>query len=534
MEDINNLENTSADDLFVFADDDNPSSDENNSSHTDEVNKESDPWKILIVDDDEEIHAMTKMVIGDYSFEDRPFLMYSAYSRLEAIEILKEHDDIALILLDVVMETDDAGLNCVRDIREKLKNQVVRIILRTGQPGQAPEQDVIVNYDINDYKAKTELTTQKLFTVVIASLRAYNHINTINQNKRGLENIIKASNRLFEMKSFSLFANGILQQLTSILMLDKSSLYINSSSLSVFSEDVGREYNVLAATGEFAGVEKIAVKDAVSEEVHALLMAAVESRSSIFTDNTYTGFFETKKGEHTLLYLQWQRPLTPIDRDLISIFATNIAIAFENISLNNEIISTQKEIIYILSEVVEGRSKETANHIRRVAEVSMIIAQKMNFSEHDINMIQFTAPMHDIGKIGTPETILKKPGKLTDKEYEIIKEHSELGYDFFSHSGREMMKVAAIIAHQHHEKWNGEGYPLGLQGENIHIFGRIVAVADVVDALVNKRCYKEPWEMDQVVQFLKEERGGHFDPDVVDAFLESLDEYDAVRKKYPI
>jgi len=492
------------------------------------------PWKLLVVDDDEEIHSITRMVLSDYNFENRPLELLSAYSGQQAVDILNEETDIALVLLDVVMETDDAGLVCVKRIREELNNHMVRIILRTGQPGQAPEQEVIVNYDINDYKAKTELTAQKLFTVVTASLRSYHHLKTINHNRLGLENIIAASGTLFEVKSFSHFATGILAQLTSILRLDKSSLYVNISSLSALQENEDQDYRILAATGEFTKDINHSIDDKiVPEHVHKELINAAQKHESVFSEMSYTGYFETKKGEHNLLYLQWSRPLDEVDRDLISIFATNVAVAFENISLNNEIIATHKEVIFTLSEVVEGRSKETANHIRRVAEVSCMIAKKLGMNDHDVEMIRLASPMHDIGKVGTPDYILKKPGKLTEEEYEIMKGHAELGYNIFRNSTREMMVIAGIIAHQHHEKWNGNGYPQGLEGEDINILGRITAIADVVDALANKRCYKEAWPIDRIIDLVKEERGEHFDPHVADIFLDSIDEFKEIQQKFP-
>lgn len=495
--------------------------------------KTTKSWKLLIVDDDEEVHALTKLVLSDYEFENRPLDIISAYTAKEAISILEDHDDIALILLDVVMETEDAGLQCVRTIREVLHNHMVRIILRTGQPGQAPEHEVIIAYDINDYKAKTELTAQKLFTVVTASLRSYHHLKTINHNRLGLENIISASGSLFKHTSFEHFAKGILEQLTSILRLDKSSLYINISSLSALQQEGADDYHILAATGQFENNVHRVINDVIPESIQNKLTAAVEKHESIFTKNSYTGYFETQKGEHNLLYLQWSRPISETDRDLISIFSTNVAVAFENISLNNEIIATQKEVIFTLSEVVEGRSKETANHIRRVAEVSCMLAEKLGVSEHDVETIRLASPMHDIGKIGTPDSILKKPGKLTPEEYEIMKEHASLGYHIFKNSTREMMIIAGIIAHQHHEKWNGTGYPQGLKGEEIHLFGRITALADVVDALANKRCYKDAWELEKIITLVKNERGEHFDPKVVDAFLDSLDKFTEIQKQFP-
>ena len=483
------------------------------------------PWKVLIADDEEVIHKLTKMVLQNYSFEGRPIKLFGAYSGKETLKILDREKDIALVLLDVVMETEDAGLLCAMDIREKLKNNSVRIILRTGQPGQAPEKDIIVNYEINDYKAKSELTSQKLFTVITTSLRDYKHIDTITRNKNGLENIIAASRKLFKINSFSQFATGILQQLTSILDLGRDSLYINYSSLSAIQEYHKNNFTIRAATGIYSGKEDLDIANVIPSELHSQLMEAVHQQKSIFSPDAYIGYFETQKGEKSLLLLQWQRDLNQIDHDLISIFGTNVAAAFENISMNNEISATQKEIIFTFSEVVEGRSKETVKHLRRVTEAACLIAQKIGLSPPEIEMLRLTAPMHDIGKVGTPDSILLKPARLSAQEYEIMKEHTETGFTIFKNSTLDMMSTAAIIAHEHHEKWNGKGYPQGLKGDKIHIFARITALVDVIDALANKRCYKDAWPMDEVIDLIKKERGEHFDPEIVDAFLDSFNEY---------
>ena len=156
------------------------------------------PWKVMIVDDDREVHAITKVVLSDFTYDDRPLQFISAYNATEACGAILDHPDTAVVLLDVVMETDDAGLRCVEFIRRTAGNNQVRIILRTGQPGQAPERQVIVNYDINDYKSKAELTAQKLFTSVVAALRSYQHIISIDMSRRGLEKIIDGSASLFE------------------------------------------------------------------------------------------------------------------------------------------------------------------------------------------------------------------------------------------------------------------------------------------------------------------------------------------------
>ena len=161
-------------------------------------------WKVLIVDDEEEVHVVTRLVLGDIIFEDRRIVCLSAHSAQEGYEMLAASPDIAVVLLDVVMETNQAGLELVQRIREEINNPFVRIVLRTGQPGQAPEREVITRYDINDYKHKTELTAQRLFTTVIAALRAYRGLRTIDRSKRGLEYIIGISRDIFRMQSHHL------------------------------------------------------------------------------------------------------------------------------------------------------------------------------------------------------------------------------------------------------------------------------------------------------------------------------------------
>ncbi len=496
-------------------------------------NSMNKPWRILIVDDDEEIHTMTKMVLSDYSFEDRNLDMQSAYSGKEAIEFLEKETDIALVLLDVVMETDDAGLICAKNIREQLNNSSVRIILRTGQPGQAPEEEVIVNYDINDYKAKTELTAQKLFSSVTASLRSYQHIKTIEHSRLGLEYIIQSSAKLLEFESFPLFAKEVLEKLVTLLQIGGIRLPDEISSLSALYDFKDNNYKVMSVSGDGTAEINKELLDAVDKQTYEQLMAAQESQQCTFTEDGYIGYFETYKGEKLFLYLKLTTKISAVENNLIAIFATNVSSSFENISLTNEIKETQKEVIYTLAEVVEGRSKETASHIKRVSAVSVMLAKKLKLSDHEIDILQLAAPMHDIGKIGTPDSILKNPGKLTPDEYEIMKEHAALGFSIFNSSKREMMVAAARVANLHHEKWDGTGYPNGLKGEDIHIFGRIVALADVVDALSHARCYKQAWSMDKVLEVIKLESGQAFDPQLVDIFLDSLDEYQEILARYP-
>lgn len=186
---------------------------------------------------------------------------------------------------------------------------------------------------------------------------------------------------------------------------------------------------------------------------------------------------------------------------------------------NIEIINTQKELLYKLGETVETRSKETSTHVKRVAYLSEFIAYKYGLKKDIRLIIKSASPLHDIGKIGINDNILHKPGKLTKDEYESMKEHTTIGYNILKGSEKPLLKASSIIAHEHHEYWNGKGYPNGKKGEEIHLYARIVNIADVIDALLSKRSYKEPWPSEKVFSFIESERCEMFDPKLVDIVL---------------
>jgi response regulator RpfG family c-di-GMP phosphodiesterase len=488
------------------------------------------PWKIIIADDEAEVHNVTRMVLSDYSFEGRSLQFLSAYSGKETKELIQNNPDTAIVLLDVVMETEDAGLQLARYIRQDLNNQFVRIILRTGQPGKAPEKDVIINYDINEYKEKTDLTVQKLFTTITTALRSYRDLRIIEKNRAGLEQIIKASGHLFENQSVKEFAKGVLTQLISLLKLDESSVYIQSGFCELTEKN---DFIVLAATGEYENATDRNASEILSQEVVQLLMRAIKEDRSLFIDDVFVGYFATKSGKKNLLYLKSCDHLSKLDKNLLEVFSNNVAIAFENILLNKELVESQNKMLLTLGEVVENRSSDVGKHAHRVSLFCHLLALLSGLSNTDVDLIRLVSPMHDVGKIAIPDSILFKPGKLTKDEFEAIKPHTTIGFDIFKNSNRTIMQAAAIVASQHHERWDGTGYPHKLKGEGIHIFGRITGLADVFDSLTHWRIYKNKWNIDKVVELIKEQKGHHFDPMLVDILLEHLDAFVEINNKYP-
>lgn len=219
------------------------------------------------------------------------------------------------------------------------------------------------------------------------------------------------------------------------------------------------------------------------------------------------------------------------DLEYLTLAASYAGKSLETFLLHQEIVATQREIISIMGEIGEQRSRETGNHVKRVAAYSYILALGYGLSQEEAMLLRDVSPMHDIGKIAIPDNILNKPGKLTDNEYDVMKNHTLIGQQLLGSSQRKLLRTAAIISEQHHEKWDGSGYPHGLKGEDIHIYGRITAVADVFDALSAERVYKPAWKIDRILALFREERGKHFDPNVIDVFFEKLQELLEVREQ---
>ncbi|WP_319780287.1 DUF3369 domain-containing protein [Maridesulfovibrio sp.] len=494
--------------------------------------RKSKNWKILIVDDEEDVHSTTRLVLADFEFEGAGLEFLSAYSAEQAVSILEEHPDVSVILLDVVMETNHAGLELVQTIRQEMKNSLVRIILRTGQPGQAPERQVIIEYDINDYKHKAELTAQRLFTSVLSALRSYRDLQVIEQNRKGLKHIIEASGSLFKQQSVHRLAQGVLTQVISLIGL-RDSVYIEGDGVAVSSPDHDM-MRIIASTGKYsecnASVDECPV---ISEQTKEQLNKVREKGFGCFVDSDYIGYLPTRQhGSHLLYVENCGNEFNEQDEDLLRIFSDNVGVAFDNIYLNQEILDTQKEIVRMLGEVVEFRSKETAFHVIRVSEIARILGMALGLDPVKVDELYFASPMHDVGKIGIPDSILLKPGKLTAEELKVMRTHTEIGYNILRASNRKLLKAAATIAHEHHEYWDGSGYPQGLKGEEISIAGRIICLTDVFDALCSDRVYKEAWEVERALEFLKKHKEKMFDPDLVDVFFDNLEKIMKVREKY--
>jgi response regulator RpfG family c-di-GMP phosphodiesterase len=270
----------------------------------------------------------------------------------------------------------------------------------------------------------------------------------------------------------------------------------------------------------FDAKDKCVFKNSAAQEV----FGSVESLIDLTTNNKESSF-SREIGEKTYQI----NTVNAKNEGFVLAYSSDIS---ESIELAKEIEHTQKEVIYAMGEIGETRSKETGNHVKRVTEYSYLLANLYQLSESEALRLKMASPMHDIGKVGISDAILKKEGKLDEDEFRTMKTHAKLGYNMLKKSNKPILQAAAIVAHEHHEKWDGSGYPRGISGEDIHIFGRITAVADVFDALGSKRVYKEAWELEDILTLFREQKGKHFDPTLVDLFFANLDQFIAIRDRY--
>src|SRR5437764_11407456 len=296
-------------------------------------------WKIAVIDDDQAVHEGTRFALSDYTLNGQSLEILSAESAAEGQVLMRRHPDIAAVLLDVIMETDAAGLDLVEYIRNEIRNETVRIILRTGQPGQAPERRVIVDYDINDYKAKTELTADKLFTSLTAALRSYQQLERMVQTRRGLEIIIDAASTLYDFRSMQRLAEGVLTEIASLLNVDCAGILVLRDG-----GTSGDDFSVLAGSGCYSRFTGAAGSKALDIDLRQMVEAAFQRRKDEFADHRSVLYVRTGSGREVVVLLQSERDLSDTDRSLVEIFGSRLSIAFDNVILNQQLIDANTHL----------------------------------------------------------------------------------------------------------------------------------------------------------------------------------------------
>ncbi len=335
-------------------------------------------WNLLVVDDDEEIHSVTRLALSNFQVHGRTLNFLHAYSAEQAMEMLEQYgNSLAIVLLDVVMETDDAGLQLARRMREELKLEEPRIILRTGQPGYAPEESVIKDYDINDYKTKTELTRARLVTTVIASIRSYRQIMTINQNRKGLRKVISSAANLLEEHSVREYCEGVVTQITSLIGLDAAGL-VCARAGSLIDKGDNAVY-VLGAAGEYARYINQRLEVMHDDVIIHNVIQCLLLKKHIF-ERHFTVLYMSAAGHEAAVFVRIGQDIDNVEKDLLEVFLSSVAVGYENARLFHELklaayrdsltkLPNRNEFINLLDKVTELKT-DPEPHVAALVDLS--------------------------------------------------------------------------------------------------------------------------------------------------------------------
>lgn len=464
-------------------------------------------WKILIVDDEPEVHAVTKLALNDFNFLGRGLKFYSAFSGEEAKQLIDEHPDAAILLLDVVMETDDAGLQVARYIREEADNHFTRIILRTGQPGQAPERTVIVNYDINDYKSKTELTAQKLFTAVMSSLRSYRDIMSIDQSRHGLEKIIAASANLYALQPMNSFVDGLVQQLSWVIGGAKQTLYATSN------ED-GSSYKVLAAHGEDSGVcVGQTLRSVIPSKALAELEHVIANHGSYYGDDFVLLYCRSHCRAHgSVLFIGGlSRPLTADDHHVLQLFSENVQLAQDNVVCLED--SDQ-----FLARLADQLMLHHASHFNGVLEqnsevrLAYALAQKVAAEDAETTALAWSL-------FAQARPLLNCASDAAAAVETTCQQRVARSLRALAHGEHEATQNAHRALVERLERWDGLGLPEGKQGSDIAMSTQVLLLTEQL---------LDFWDSgisdDDIVVRLNDEKGRYYSPKFLNVVIKALPE----------
>ncbi len=445
---------------------------------------------ILIIDDNTKNIQLAANVLKSTDL----YNIFFATSGEKGIDQLKLRE-YALILLDINMPGLD-GYETASIIKKDDQYKKIPIIFLSANANKSSIQKGF-EYGGEDYITKP-------FDEMELLHRVKTHVELF-LAKEKLQAEVNDTKVLLEQYKRAVDASSLVSK------TDKSGIitYVNDKfcEISQYSKEelIGKNHNIVRSPN-------------VSKQIFKNMWDTIQSKQ------IWNGLIENRAKDGSSYFVEATvMPILNANSEIVEYISLRTNITKE-IELRKDIVDTQREILYTLGELGEWRSKETGDHVNRVSLVSALLARAYGCKEEDVELIKMASPMHDIGKVIISDSILLKPGKLTAEEFEIMKKHTEYGWEIFNKSNHVLLKTSALISYEHHEKWDGTGYPRGLKGEEIHLFGRITSIADVFDALSHDRIYKKAWELDKVIEYIKNESGKSFDPKLVDLFVENIED----------
>lgn len=487
------------------------------------------PWKILIADDDHDVHAATRMALRGTRFRGRELAFIDTYSGAETLAALQENPDTAVIFLDVIMETDDAGLGTAQRIREYGFN-LVRIIIRTGFPGQAPERKVIVDYDIHDYKEKTGLSVQKLFVTVISALRAYDDLVALENHRRGLMSVLESVS-WFDFNAVQRYAFGMLAEFFSLARFGAEGVVMVARP-STYPEEVPA---VVAATSNWPSDHDPISLDNLASAERVLILDSLAARRSLWGGPGRT-LYSHHHGIELVVFASGDKAFINADEVLLDVFLTKLCQAIGNQRIFTDMMVDRDSVLRGLALRAEGWNKNAQVEMDALIHLSAAIADRLHTTlgfpdEVDscfLRDIGIAATLHDLGHEAIPAVLLTKASIYDPDERRLMQTHVAEGLQSLAtlsgHGGRSgALALARDVIAGHHENFDGSGYPQGVCGEAIPLAARIVALADAYIAMTSPRPHRPAMEAAAARAQIRKEEGRQFDPRIVQAFFEVID-----------
>lgn len=463
------------------------------------------PWKVAVVDDDPAVHDGTRFALQDYDLHGRGLQLLSARSAAEARDLLRRHPDVAVILLDVVMETEGAGLELVEFVRTELRNETVRIILRTGQPGQAPERRIVVEYDINDYKAKTELTAEKLFTALTAALRSYEQLLKLVETRRGLEIIIDAAATLFDFRSLQRLAEGVLTQLSSLMDVD-------CAGILVLREGSGEgKLLVLAGSGCYSDFAAPEGSRALDEDLQQLIAEAFQKRCHDFSPGRYILYIGTGSGRELIVLMDAEKKLSDTDKALVEVFCSRLAAAFDNVTLYEQLeranARLEEKVARRTAQLLAAKER-LENQSERLKRANLFKGEVLGTVAHDLKnplgvilgrtemLTEFLSmqPFPEDGARAQVEHIRQSARRLTAMVDDLIADARADAVDISVRSYRlNLANLVADIAEANRKLAAGKDQVLEVEVEpELFVMGDVERLREAVDNLVSNAVKYSP------------------------------------------
>ena len=497
-------------------------------------------WDVLVVDDEPNVQEVTALALSRLAFEGVPLRLHFASSAEAAIELLHKIPGVSVVLLDVVMEHEASGLELISYVRDRMKNPYVRFILRTGQAGAAPESQIIQNYDIQEYWNKVDLTVKRLRNTVISALRSYVSLVRMERRREISDFILQQSRKLQdesvdETQFVELIAKGIIGVFTN----SRYTMPHDADHTDAFSSLILRGANgggplwlIASALGRFEAWAGAPIEALPDEETRAILldMLAQDEPIMMAQDDVHLRLlltFTAPGTRQSALYLQ--APANSIDPSYLMTLATHSQAIFKSKSAHWLTRRSYAKSALRMAGIVETRLGGNEDYLRRMSRQVQLLAQRAGCDAREAHQLSQAAALHDLGNIKLPDAVLIKPGPLTAGEWALVRTHPQLGHDLLAASSLEDLQFGALIALEHHEKWDGSGYPHGKRGLDISLGARITSIIDVHDRMTSDRPYRKALSTAEALEFLRAKAGADFDPDLVAMFFEIYDEIAAAK-----